>query len=137
MGADISEAEEASDEVMAAIAAGGTYSFVPEPDEDESVLPGEDLADLLGGEDTASVALAVDVEEETEGEAGKPARSRTRKAIGRSTVVSEDQDGTEAEAGAAEPASTVDVSADAAEDSAPASEAAPETEDAAQTAATN
>ena len=45
MGADVTEAEEASDEVMAAIAAGGTYSFVPEPDEDEAVLPGEE--DLL------------------------------------------------------------------------------------------
>jgi small subunit ribosomal protein S2 len=38
MGADVSEAEEASDEVMAAIAAGGTYSFVPEPDEDDPAL---------------------------------------------------------------------------------------------------
>jgi len=44
MGADVSGAEEASDEVMAAIAAGGTYSFVPEPDEDEAVLPGETAA---------------------------------------------------------------------------------------------
>jgi small subunit ribosomal protein S2 len=44
MGADVSGAEEASDEVMAAIAAGGTYSFVPEPDEDETVLPGETAA---------------------------------------------------------------------------------------------
>ena len=40
-GAEVTDAEEASDEVMAAIAAGGTYSFVPEPDEDEAVLPGE------------------------------------------------------------------------------------------------
>jgi len=53
MGADVSDAEEASDEVMAAIAAGGTYSFVPEPDEDEAVLPGETAA-------TAEAAPAAD-----------------------------------------------------------------------------
>jgi small subunit ribosomal protein S2 len=76
MSADIAEAEEASDEVMAAIAAGGTYSFVPEPDEDETVLPGEDdlLADasaeaLLAGE---PVAAAEEVEEE------QPRASRPR-----------------------------------------------------------
>ena len=41
MGADVSEAEEASDEVMAAIAAGGTYSFVPEPDDRLIYVTGE------------------------------------------------------------------------------------------------
>jgi small subunit ribosomal protein S2 len=40
-GADVSDAEQASDEMIAAVAAGGTYSFAPEPDEDEAVLPGE------------------------------------------------------------------------------------------------
>jgi small subunit ribosomal protein S2 len=43
LGAEVSDAEEASDEVMAAIASGGTYSFAPEPDEDEeALLPGAD-----------------------------------------------------------------------------------------------
>ncbi len=37
---DIEETEEASDEMIAALAAGGTFSFEPEPDEDE-LLPGE------------------------------------------------------------------------------------------------
>ena len=42
LGAEVSDAEEASDEVLAAIASGGTYSFAPDPDEDESLLPGAD-----------------------------------------------------------------------------------------------
>ncbi len=37
--AEVAEAEEASDELVAAIAAGGTYSFAPEPEE-EDLLPG-------------------------------------------------------------------------------------------------
>jgi small subunit ribosomal protein S2 len=37
--AEVEEAEEASEELVAAIAAGGTYSFAPEPEEDE-LLPG-------------------------------------------------------------------------------------------------
>jgi small subunit ribosomal protein S2 len=36
----VAEQEEASDEMIAALAAGGTFSFEPEPDEDE-LLPGE------------------------------------------------------------------------------------------------
>ena len=36
----VEEDEEASDEMVAALAAGGTFSFEPEPDEDE-LLPGE------------------------------------------------------------------------------------------------
>jgi len=44
MRADVSDAETASDEMVAAVAAGGTYSFAPEPDEDEAVLPGEEEA---------------------------------------------------------------------------------------------
>jgi small subunit ribosomal protein S2 len=39
MEAEVNEAEEASDEMVAAIAAGGTFSFTPEPDEDD-LLPG-------------------------------------------------------------------------------------------------
>ncbi|CAN5606566.1 30S ribosomal protein S2 [soil metagenome] len=39
-GAVVEEQEEASDEMVAALAAGGTFSFEPEPDEDE-LLPGE------------------------------------------------------------------------------------------------
>jgi small subunit ribosomal protein S2 len=51
------EPEEASDEMVAALAAGGTFSFEPEPDEDERVpaelLPDELLPDdLLPGEGT-------------------------------------------------------------------------------------
>jgi len=37
---EVGEAEEASDEMIAALAAGGTFSFEPEPDEEE-LLPGE------------------------------------------------------------------------------------------------
>ena len=40
MEAEVSEGEEASDEMVAALAAGGTFSFAPEPDEDD-LLPGE------------------------------------------------------------------------------------------------
>jgi small subunit ribosomal protein S2 len=40
MSGDVAEAEEASDEMVAAVAAGGTFSFTPEPDEDD-LLPGE------------------------------------------------------------------------------------------------
>ncbi len=35
----VEEQEEASDEMVAALAAGGTFSFEPEPDEDEVLLP--------------------------------------------------------------------------------------------------
>jgi small subunit ribosomal protein S2 len=38
--AEVEEPEEASDEMIAALAAGGTFSFEPEPDE-EDILPGE------------------------------------------------------------------------------------------------
>jgi small subunit ribosomal protein S2 len=39
MSAQVEEEEEASDEMVAALAAGGTFSFEPEPDEDEPLLP--------------------------------------------------------------------------------------------------
>jgi small subunit ribosomal protein S2 len=90
MGADVSEAEEASDEVMAAIAAGGTYSFVPEPDEDDSVLPDEDDL-LLAGDDASSgevfpaairSGIIVDEVVEDEPTAAKPkARARVKKTV--------------------------------------------------------
>jgi small subunit ribosomal protein S2 len=39
MPAEVAEAEEASEELVAAVAAGGTFSFAPEPEEDD-LLPG-------------------------------------------------------------------------------------------------
>jgi small subunit ribosomal protein S2 len=51
MGTDVGDAETASDEMVAAVAAGGTYSFAPEPDEDEGVLPGEEVVDALAAEE--------------------------------------------------------------------------------------
>jgi len=51
-GAVVEQQEEASDEMVAALAAGGTFSFEPEPDEDE-LLPGEpqpaELAEAVAG----------------------------------------------------------------------------------------
>jgi hypothetical protein len=75
---------------MAAIAAGGTYSFVPEPDEDDSVLPDED--DLLLVGDDANVgetfpaairgATIADEVVDDEPTAAKPkARPRAKKAV--------------------------------------------------------
>jgi hypothetical protein len=83
----VAEAEEASDEVMAAIAAGGTYSFVPEPDEDETVLPGEDdLVDaaaeaLLAEPAPAPVPAAEEVEEAEQKPRATRARSRKAAAV--------------------------------------------------------
>jgi small subunit ribosomal protein S2 len=57
-GADVSDAETASDEMVAAVAAGGTYSFAPEPDEDEAVLPGEEAAGTPAAAASASEAPA-------------------------------------------------------------------------------
>jgi small subunit ribosomal protein S2 len=53
MGTDAGDAETASDEMVAAVAAGGTYSFAPEPDEDEAeaVLPGEEAFDAPAAEE--------------------------------------------------------------------------------------
>jgi small subunit ribosomal protein S2 len=56
IGADVSDAETASDEMVAAVAAGGTYSFAPEPDEDEAVLPGEASAADAPAADAAAPA---------------------------------------------------------------------------------
>ncbi|MEP7158425.1 MAG: 30S ribosomal protein S2 [Chloroflexota bacterium] len=60
----IEEQEEASDELVAALAAGGTFSFEPEPDEDE-LLPVE------------AVVEAEEVDEEPEPEQARPAVVRT------------------------------------------------------------
>ena len=48
MTAQVVEAEEASVEMMAALAAGGTFSFAPEPDEDE-LLPGGPAVEVQEG----------------------------------------------------------------------------------------
>jgi len=106
MGADVTEAEEASDEVMAAIAAGGTYSFVPEPDEDEAVLPGEDdmLAELaVAGPEDALAVPGVEVLEEEAEAAPVPARARVRKAV--TKTADEDEETVEEAAPAAAPKS--------------------------------
>jgi small subunit ribosomal protein S2 len=105
MGAEVTEAEEASDEVMAAIAAGGTYSFVPEPDEDESVLPGEEsmLAELAAADTEVPVLLAGGedaVDEESE-DVQAVARSRARKPAPKAAEADEDE-GTADEEPAAE-----------------------------------
>jgi small subunit ribosomal protein S2 len=61
LSADVSDAETASDEMLAAVAAGGTYSFAPEPDEDEAVLPGEATAEAAPEADASAAAPATDV----------------------------------------------------------------------------
>jgi small subunit ribosomal protein S2 len=60
MGADVSDADTASEEMLAAVSAGGTYSFAPEPDEDEAVLPGEGAvaADAAVASDAPAAASA-------------------------------------------------------------------------------
>jgi small subunit ribosomal protein S2 len=55
-GAVIEEQEEASDEMVAALAAGGTFSFEPEPDEDE-LLPGEDDEAAAGPDDQLAATV--------------------------------------------------------------------------------
>ena len=63
----VEEHEEASDEMVAALAAGGTFSFEPEPDEDE-LLPSEVA-------DAATEAVSGEPEEEPEPAVPVPARS--------------------------------------------------------------
>jgi small subunit ribosomal protein S2 len=53
----VEEQEEASDEMVAALAAGGTFSFEPEPDEDE-LLPSEAAAEPEEAEEETPVAKA-------------------------------------------------------------------------------
>ena len=53
----VEEQEEASDEMIAALAAGGTFSFEPEPDEEE-LLPGEQAAATSAAEQPAEPAAA-------------------------------------------------------------------------------
>ena len=52
MSAEVAEAEEASDELVAALAAGGTYSFAPDLEE-EDLLPGGPEADVVVDETAA------------------------------------------------------------------------------------
>ena len=52
-GAVVEEQEEASDEMVAALAAGGTFSFEPEPDEDE-LLPDFDAEEETSNEDEST-----------------------------------------------------------------------------------
>jgi small subunit ribosomal protein S2 len=110
MSADVSEADEASDEVMAAIAAGGTYSFVPEPDEDEPVLPGEDelLADPVAEALLASEAQAAT--EEVEVEQPRASRTRTRKPTAAAAEAAADA-GEEEPAQASEPTAPAESAA--------------------------
>jgi small subunit ribosomal protein S2 len=58
-GAVVEEQEEASDEMVAALAAGGTFSFEPEPDEDE-ILPGEPVAETAEAEAGATAEPAAE-----------------------------------------------------------------------------
>jgi small subunit ribosomal protein S2 len=114
MGADVTEAEEASDEVMAAIAAGGTYSFAPEPDEDESTLPGED--DLQAEADVADALLIAEpptTVEEVQEAKPKVTRSRTRKAASEATESAEADSEVAPEAAAPEAAAAVVDTAEA------------------------
>ncbi len=64
LGAEVSDAETASDEMVAAVAAGGTYSFAPEPDEDEAVLPGEETAEAAPAADAQEPAVQEPAAEE-------------------------------------------------------------------------
>jgi small subunit ribosomal protein S2 len=104
MGADVSDAETASDEMVAAVAAGGTYSFEPEPDEDEAVLPGE--------ADAAEVDAA-----DAEADAVEPAATAEEAAADAPTDAP-------AEADAVEPAATAEEAAADAPTDAPAEAAA-------------
>jgi small subunit ribosomal protein S2 len=58
-GAVVEEQEEASDEMVAALAAGGTFSFEPEPDEDE-ILPGEPVVESAEAEAAATAEPAAE-----------------------------------------------------------------------------
>ena len=80
MGTDVSEAETASDEMVAAVAAGGTYSFAPEPDEDEAVLPGEEAAEAEAADDMLAEPAAAEAEPAEELGADEPSVDKPRKA---------------------------------------------------------
>jgi small subunit ribosomal protein S2 len=51
---EIGESEEATDEMMAALSSGGTFSFTPDEDEEEAILPGERVAEEASEEDLAA-----------------------------------------------------------------------------------
>jgi small subunit ribosomal protein S2 len=80
----VEETEEASDEMVAALAAGGTFSFEPEPDEEE-LLPVE--------------AAAEPAETEEEPEPAAPARAHAPRAAAsrRAAPAAEDEDAASAE----------------------------------------
>ena len=77
----VEEQEEASDEMVAALAAGGTFSFEPEPDEEEELLPSEAATE---GEE---------VEEETEPKTARPAPARAA-AARRSPAAADEEEAT-------------------------------------------
>jgi len=74
----VEEQEEASDEMVAALAAGGTFSFEPEPDEEE-LLPSEMALDGEEGEEAEADAAPIRT---------APARAGT----GRRTTATEDDE---------------------------------------------
>jgi small subunit ribosomal protein S2 len=98
MGADVSDAETASAEMVAKVAAGGTYSFAPEPDEDEAVLPGEDAAETPAADATPAEAPAADAE--------APAAEKTEEAPAEAPAAGADSEAP------AEPAAAAEASAD-------------------------
>jgi small subunit ribosomal protein S2 len=78
----VEEQEEASDEMIAALAAGGTFSFEPEPDEDE-LLPGEAAAQspttpapAAQGPTTPAPAAPSPATQDQEAPAAEPAKAQ-------------------------------------------------------------
>jgi small subunit ribosomal protein S2 len=86
MAAAVEEQEEASDEMVAALAAGGTFSFEPEPDEDEPLLPVEAAPD----------AEEADVEETAPTPHARPASARPAASHGARRTERPTEDGEEA-----------------------------------------
>ncbi len=74
----VEQQEEASDEMVAALAAGGTFSFEPEPDDDE-LLPTEAAGAAAEGDET-------DSEEETPAARPAPVRAATARTAGRKSA---------------------------------------------------
>jgi small subunit ribosomal protein S2 len=121
MGSDVSEAETASDEMVAAVAAGGTYSFAPEPDEDEAVLPGEEAAEAEAADDMLAELAAAEAEPAEELGADEPSVDKPRRAPVRKAAKAS---APPAEAPAADaPEPEAPAAADAPEAEAPAAEA--------------
>ncbi len=85
---DVTDAETASDEMLAAVAAGGTYSFAPEPDEDEAVLPGEAAPVADGATEAAPVAASA-AKAEAETATSEPASDSAAPVAAEASVVDE------------------------------------------------